>query len=163
MEYDFLFLFVIFSGLCLCFVDDFLVFYIAIEIQSLAFYVFASFQRNSEFATEAGLKYFVFGAMISCFLLLGFSFIYLFFGNSSFETLLSLNLLNDDFLFFGILFILAVLLFKVGAVPFHVWLCDVYDGSILSITLVFAALPKIILFVMMLKILLFSSFYLSNI
>jgi len=163
MEYDFLFLFVIFSGLCLCFVDDFLIFYIAIEIQSLAFYVFASFQRNSEFATEAGLKYFVFGAMISCFLLLGFSFIYLFFGNSSFETLFSLNLLDDDFLFFGMLFILAVLLFKVGAVPFHVWLCDVYDGSILSITLVFAALPKIILFVMMLKILLFSSFYLSNI
>jgi len=121
MEYEFLFLFVIFSGLCLCFADDFLIFYVAIEIQSLAFYVFASFQRNSEFATEAGLKYFVLGALISCFLLLGFSFVYLFFGSSSFEALFSLAVLNNnDFLFFGLLFILGVLLFKVGAAPFHI-------------------------------------------
>jgi len=121
MEYDFLFLFVVFSGLCLCFADDFLIFYIAIEIQSLAFYVFASFQRNSEFSTEAGLKYFVFGALFSCFLLLGFSFVYLIFGSSSFETLFSLAISkNDDFLFFGLLLILAVLLFKVGAAPFHI-------------------------------------------
>ena len=163
MEYDFLFLFVVFSGLCLCFADDFLIFYIAIEIQSLAFYVFASFQRNSEFSTEAGLKYFVFGALFSCFLLLGFSFVYLIFGSSSFETLFSLAISkNDDFLFFGLLLILAVLLFKVGAAPFHIWLCDVYDGSILSVTLLFAALPKIILFVMMLKILFFSCFFLSE-
>jgi NADH-quinone oxidoreductase subunit N len=121
MEYDFLFLFVVFSGLCLCFADDFLIFYIAIEIQSLAFYVFASFHRNSEFSTEAGLKYFVFGAIMSCFLLIGFSFVYLLFGSSSFETLFSLAITkSDELLFLGLLFVLTVLLFKVGSAPFHI-------------------------------------------
>jgi NADH:ubiquinone oxidoreductase subunit 2 (subunit N) len=119
-EYDLLFLFVVFSGLCLCFTDDFLIMYLAIELQSLAFYVFASFQRNSEYSTEAGLKYFIFGAIISCFLLLGFSFVYLSFGTTSFELLFSIAISqNDNLLFCGILFILVALLFKVGSAPFH--------------------------------------------
>jgi NADH-quinone oxidoreductase subunit N len=148
----------------LCFNDDFLIIYVSIEIQSLAFYVFASFQRNSEYATEAGLKYFIFGALISCFLLLGFSFVYLAFGSSSFEILFSIAVTKqDDFLFFGLLFILLVLLFKVGSAPFHAWLCDVYDGSILSVTLLFASLPKIILFALLIKLLYFSCFCLSTI
>jgi NADH-quinone oxidoreductase subunit N len=119
-EYDILFIFVVLSSICLCFADDFLTFYLAIELQSLSFYVFATFQRNSEFCAEAGLKYFVFGAIISCFLLLGFSLVYLTFGSSSFETLFSLIVIkNDSFLFSGILFILIALLFKVGSAPFH--------------------------------------------
>jgi NADH-quinone oxidoreductase subunit N len=94
--------------------------YLAIELQSLAFYVFASFQRNSEYSTEAGLKYFIFGAIISCFLLLGFSFVYLSFGTTSFELLFSIAISqNDNLLFCGILFILVALLFKVGSAPFH--------------------------------------------
>jgi NADH-quinone oxidoreductase subunit N len=89
-------------------------------LQSLAFYVFASFQRNSDFSAESGLKYFVFGAIISCFLLLGFVFIYLHYGTCTIETLFSLMLLetNDSYLI-GILFLLIALLFKVGAAPFH--------------------------------------------
>jgi NADH-quinone oxidoreductase subunit N len=119
-EYDILFVIVILSSVCLCFVDDFLILYLAIELQSLAFYVFATFNRNSEFSTEAGLKYFVFGAVISCFLLLGFSLIYLAFGSTSFESLFSLAITqNDPFLFSGLLFILVALLFKVGSAPFH--------------------------------------------
>jgi NADH:ubiquinone oxidoreductase subunit 2 (subunit N) len=119
-EYDILFSFVILSAICLCFADDFLLIYLAIELQSLCFYVFATFNRNSEFSTESGLKYFVFGAIISCFLLLGFSLIYLSFGSISFEVLLSiLSSSNDSFLFCGILFILIAFLFKVGAAPFH--------------------------------------------
>jgi len=154
-EYDILFLFVVLSALFLCFTDDFLVMYLAIELQSLAFYVFATFQRESEFSTESGLKYFLFGAVISCFLLLGFCFIYLFFGFAAFDMLFSLSF-NNDFLAIGILFVLIALLFKVGATPFHFWLCDVYEGSMLSVTLMFAALPKIILFSLLVKVFLFS-------
>jgi NADH-quinone oxidoreductase subunit N len=91
-EYDILFVFVALSGCCLCFADDFLILYLAIELQSLAFYVFATFNRNSEFSTEAGLKYFIFGAINSCFLLLGFSLVYLAFGSTSFEFLFSIVL-----------------------------------------------------------------------
>jgi NADH-quinone oxidoreductase subunit N len=119
-EYDILFIFVVLSGCCLCFADDSLIFYLAIELQSLAFYVFATFNRNSEFTTEAGLKYFIFGAVNSCFMLLGFSLVYLAFGVTSFEFLFSLILeKNDLFLFSGILLILVALLFKVGSAPFH--------------------------------------------
>jgi NADH-quinone oxidoreductase subunit N len=119
-EYDILFLFVVLSSVCLCFADDFLILYLSIELLSLSFYVFATFHRNSEFATESGLKYFVFGGVISCFLLLGFSIIYLAFGSTDFEMLFSLACNNDDnFLFLGVLFILVALLFKVGSAPFH--------------------------------------------
>jgi NADH-quinone oxidoreductase subunit N len=94
--------------------------YLAIELQSLCFYVFATFNRNSEFSTESGLKYFVFGAVISCLLLLGFSMIYIAFGSTSFEFLMSIaQTSNDTFLFLGFLFILVALLFKVGSAPFH--------------------------------------------
>jgi proton-translocating NADH-quinone oxidoreductase chain N len=153
LEYEILFLFVMLSSICLCFADDFLTFYLAIELQSLAFYVFATFNRNSEFCTEAGLKYFVFGAIISCFLLLGFCFIYFAYGSVNFEIIYSLILeQNDAFLFIGIVFILIPLLFKIGSAPFHSWLCDVYDGSILTVTLLFASAPKIILFGVIVKL-----------
>jgi NADH-quinone oxidoreductase subunit N len=164
-EYDILFSFVLLSAICLCFADDFLLIYLAIELQSLCFYVFATFNRNSEFSTESGLKYFVFGAIISCFLLLGFSLIYVSFGSTSFESLLSLaNASENAFLFCGMLFILVAFLFKVGSAPFHSWLCDVYDGAMISVTLLFAAVPKIIIFSVIIKLFLlifydFSSFW----
>lgn len=165
-EYDILFSFVLLSAICLCFADDFLLIYLAIELQSLCFYVFATFSRNSEFSTESGLKYFVFGAIISCLLLLGFSLIYTSFGSTSFESLLSLANSSDNFfLFTGLLFILVAFLFKVGAAPFHSWLCDVYDGAIISVTLLFASVPKIVIFSVIIKLFLlifydFSSFWL---
>jgi NADH-quinone oxidoreductase subunit N len=114
------FAFVIFSGISLCFCNEFLLVYLTIELQSLSLYVFATFNRNSEFSIEAGLKYFVFGGIMSCFLLLGFALIYLYFGSLSFETIYSISNFDCDMLFFtGFLFVLIVLLFKVGAVPFH--------------------------------------------
>jgi NADH-quinone oxidoreductase subunit N len=119
-EYDILFSFVLLSAVCLCFANDWLLIYLGIELQSLCFYVFATFNRNSEFSTEAGLKYFVFGAIISCFLLFGFALIYISFGSISFESLLSLSNASDNsFLFCGILFLLFAFLFKIGAAPFH--------------------------------------------
>jgi NADH-quinone oxidoreductase subunit N len=111
---------VILGSICLCFADDFLQIYLAIELQSLCLYVFATFNRNSEFSTESGLKYFVFGAIISCFLLLGFYFIYFSFGSTSLEILFSLiKDSNDSVFFLGSTFVLLALFFKVGAVPFH--------------------------------------------
>jgi NADH-quinone oxidoreductase subunit N len=118
-EYDILLLFVFLSALCLCFVDDFLLFYLIIELQSLCFYVFATFNRKSDFSTESGLKYFVFGGIMSCVLLLGFSLVYILFGSTSFEYLCSLSVISSDLSFFGVCFILITLLFKVGSAPFH--------------------------------------------
>jgi NADH-quinone oxidoreductase subunit N len=120
-EYDVLLIFFIISAIGLCFSDDFLIFYLAIELQSLVLYIFATFNRNSEFSTEAGLKYFVFGGIISCFLIFGITLIYLIFGSTNFEILHSLvsNDKNDIFGFCGVLFVLFALLFKVGSVPLH--------------------------------------------
>jgi NADH-quinone oxidoreductase subunit N len=115
-----LFIFVILSAICLCFSNEFLLIYLAIELQSLTLYIFATFNRNSEFSTESGLKYFVFGGLMSCFLLLGMSLIYLYFGSISFELISSIiNFSNEPLLFSGFLFVLIVLLFKVGSAPFH--------------------------------------------
>jgi NADH-quinone oxidoreductase subunit N len=119
-EYDFLFIFLILSAVVLCFCNEFLLVYLAIELQSLTLYVFATFNRNSEYSTEAGLKYFVFGGLISCFLLFGLALIYLYFGSLSFELINSISNFTDEPMFFsGFLFVLIVLLFKVGSVPFH--------------------------------------------
>ena len=151
-EYDILILFFCLSAIALCFADDFLTFYLAIELQSLVLYIFASFNRNSEFSIEAGLKYFVFGGIISCFLIFGITLIYLIFGSTNFEIIASMIFLQNDSLWFiGILFILIALLFKIGAVPFHSWLCDVYDGSMLIVTMLFSSAPKIILYSFVIK------------
>ena len=158
-EYDLFIIFIIFSALCLSFCTDFLLIYLAIELQSLTFYVLAVFQRNSEFSSEAGLKYFIFGGLFSCFLLFGFCLVYLFYGFVSFELLSSIGNFGFDPLFFsGFVFILISMLFKVGSAPFHVWLCDVYEGSILSVTLLFASAPKIIIFSLILKLCFFVFF-----
>jgi NADH-quinone oxidoreductase subunit N len=148
-----LFIFVILSALCLCVSNEFLLIYLAIELQSLALYIFATFNRNSEFSTEAGIKYFVFGGIMSCFLLLGIALTYLYFGSISFEIISSIITFSNEPLFFsGFLFILSVFLFKVGSAPFHFWLCDIYEGSILSVTMLFASAPKIILFSVLFKL-----------
>jgi NADH:ubiquinone oxidoreductase subunit 2 (subunit N) len=119
-EYDFLFLFVVISGVCLCFCNELLLLYLTIELQSLTLYIFATFNRNSEFSTEAGLKYFVFGGLMSCFLLFGLCLIYTFFGSISFELIFSvINLNFNPIFFFGFFFVIIVLMFKVGCVPFH--------------------------------------------
>ena len=94
-EYDLLFIFVVFSGVCLCFCNEFLLIYLGIELQSLTLYIFATFNRNSEFSTEAGLKYFVFGGIMSCFLLFGFCLIYLYYGSITFELISSKPLSID--------------------------------------------------------------------
>jgi NADH-quinone oxidoreductase subunit N len=93
----------------------------AIELQSLAFYVLATFRRNSEFSNEAGLKYFVLGSFSSCFLLFGFSLLYLSLGSTSFDVLMKLSEHGGDLdlTLLGLVLTLVALFFKLGAVPFH--------------------------------------------
>lgn len=99
-EYDLLIVFSIGSLILLGCSDDFLVVYLAIELQSLSFYVLSTFQRNSEFSTEAGLKYFVLGALSSGLLLFGFTIIYVTLGATCFEALSKLVTLSKDALAF---------------------------------------------------------------
>ena len=106
-------------------------------------YILASFKRDDERSTEAGLKYFVLSALASGLLLYGCSLIYGFTGSTNFE-IISANLdeANTGALF-GIVFIFVGLAFKVSAVPFHMWTPDVYEGSPTSVTSFFALVPKL--------------------
>jgi len=122
---------------------DLIVFYLGLELQSLGLYILASFKRNNERSTEAGLKYFVLSALASGLLLYGCSLIYGFTGSTNFE-IISKNLsVSNTAAVFGIVFIIVGLAFKVSAVPFHMWTPDVYEGSPTSVTSFFALVPKI--------------------
>ena len=122
---------------------DLIVFYLGLELQSLSLYILASFKRENEKSTEAGLKYFVLSALATGLLLYGSSLIYGFTGSTNFE-IISENLdSNNTGAVFGIVFIIIGLAFKVSAVPFHMWTPDVYEGSPTSVTSFFALVPKI--------------------
>ena len=122
---------------------DLIIFYLGLELQSLSLYILASFKREDEKSTEAGLKYFVLSALASGLLLYGCSLIYGFTGSTNFEVIsMSLNEANTGAIF-GIVFIIVGLAFKVSAVPFHMWTPDVYEGSPTSVTSFFALIPKI--------------------
>ena len=122
---------------------DLIVFYLGLELQSLCLYILASFKRNEERSTEAGIKYFVLSALASGLLLYGSSLIYGFTGSTNFE-IISNNLQESNTgAVFGIVFVLVGLAFKVSAVPFHMWTPDVYEGAPTSVTSFFAIIPKI--------------------
>ena len=122
---------------------DLIVFYIGLELQSLALYVLAAFDKNNVKSSEAGLKFFILSALSSGLMLYGFSLIYGFSGTTNFN-LISENILSSDTKnVFGLVFILVGLAFKISAVPFHMWAPDVYEGSPTAVTLFFALAPKI--------------------
>ena len=122
---------------------DLIVFYLGLELQSLSLYILASFKRQNENSTEAGLKYFVLSALATGLLLYGSSLIYGFTGSTNFE-IISKKLDADNIgAVFGIVFIIIGLAFKVSAVPFHMWTQDVYEGAPTSVTSFFAIVPKI--------------------
>ena len=123
--------------------NDLIVFYMGLELQSLALYVLASFNRENLLSSESGLKYFVLSALSSGILLYGCSLVYGFSGSTNYN-IIAENIVNtENGLTFGIVFILVGLAFKISAVPFHMWAPDVYEGSPTSITIFFAILPKI--------------------
>ena len=121
--------------------------YVGLEMQSLSLYVLASFQRDDARSTEAGLKYFVLGALASGMLLYGSSLVYGFSGTTSFEALAGLFHGGHGEvpygIVFGLVFILAGLAFKVSAVPFHMWTPDVYEGAPTPVTAFFSVGPKL--------------------
>ena len=123
--------------------NDLIVFYMGLELQSLALYVLATFNRDQLKSSEAGLKYFVLSALSSGLLLYGCSLIYGFSGSTNFDIIATQLNSQEYALTFGIVFILVGLAFKISAVPFHMWAPDVYEGSPTSVTLFFTMVPKI--------------------
>ncbi|TVR09883.1 MAG: NADH-quinone oxidoreductase subunit NuoN [Salinarimonadaceae bacterium] len=124
--------------------NDLIALYLGVELQSLAAYVIASFHRDDARSTEAGLKYFVLGALASGMLLYGSSLVYGFTGTISFpEIAMALSDGASPGVIFGLVFIAAGLAFKVSAAPFHMWTPDVYQGAPTPVTAFFASAPKI--------------------
>ena len=123
--------------------NDLIVFYMGLELQSLALYVLATFNRDQLKSSEAGLKYFVLSALSSGLLLYGCSLIYGFTGTTNFNLIANQLDTSQYGLTFGIVFILVGLAFKISAVPFHMWAPDVYEGSPTSVTLFFTMVPKV--------------------
>ncbi|MGL4975232.1 MAG: NADH-quinone oxidoreductase subunit N, partial [Bosea sp. (in: a-proteobacteria)] len=123
--------------------NDLISLYVGLELQSLALYVIAAFDRDNPKSSEAGLKYFVLGALSSGMLLYGSSLVYGFTGTIAFPGIAEAMKGGIGLgLVFGLVFIAAGLAFKISAVPFHMWTPDVYEGSPTAVTAFFAAAPK---------------------
>ncbi len=125
--------------------NDLIALYLGLELMSLALYVVAAINRDSLRSTEAGLKYFVLGALSSGMLLYGMSLVYGFTGNTGFDEIAGVLSAGEPSLglIFGLVFVLAGLAFKISAVPFHMWTPDVYEGAPTPVTAFLAAAPKI--------------------
>ncbi|HWT44052.1 MAG TPA: NADH-quinone oxidoreductase subunit NuoN [Sphingopyxis sp.] len=132
---------------------DLMTLYVGLELNSLAAYVLASFMRTDDRSSEAGLKYFVLGALASGMLLYGISLLYGFTGTTDFAGIAKVlgGELNIG-LIFGIVFVLAGLGFKVSAVPFHMWTPDVYEGAPTPVTTFFASAPKVAAMALMTRV-----------
>jgi NADH-quinone oxidoreductase subunit N len=155
-EYPILVIFATLGMMMMISANDLISLYIGLELQSLSLYVLAAFQRDNLRSTEAGLKYFVLGALSSGMLLYGCSLIYGFTGSTSFTVLsteLSVHGAGSVGLVVGIVFLCAGLAFKISAVPFHMWTPDVYEGAPTPVTAFFAAAPKIAAIALLIRVL----------
>ncbi|MGX1305473.1 NADH-quinone oxidoreductase subunit N [Amorphus suaedae] len=128
--------------------------YLGLELQSLALYVVASINRDSVRSTEAGLKYFVLGALASGMMLYGISLVYGFTGSIDFNTIAGVLEADGASIgaIFGIVFVLTGLAFKISAVPFHMWTPDVYEGAPTPVTAFFAAAPKVAALALLMRV-----------
>jgi NADH-quinone oxidoreductase subunit N len=165
-EKNILFLISLLALMLLVSSNHFITLYLAIELQSLSFYILTASQKQSVFSIEAALKYFILGSIASGFILFGSSIIYILTGSLNFSNL-QLLLLNINFLknipfliglLYAITFIFAGIFFKIGAAPFHFWLPDVYEGAPNNVTTFFAIVPKISFLGLVIH-LFFDSFY----
>jgi NADH-quinone oxidoreductase subunit N len=130
--------------------------YLSLELQSLAIYVLAAFRRDHVLSSEAGLKYFVLGALSSGLLLYGCSLVYGFTGTTGFSGIVAAlsGAERSIGLVFGLVFVLAGIAFKLSAVPFHMWTPDVYQGAPTPVTAFMASAPKVAAFAMMIRVVL---------
>jgi NADH-quinone oxidoreductase subunit N len=142
-EYSILVLLSTLGMMVLISAGDLIMLYLGLELMSLALYVVAASNRDNAKSTEAGLKYFVLGALSSGMLLYGASLIYGFTGTVSFAGISAASTTGSIGIVFGLVFLLAGLCFKVSAVPFHMWTPDVYEGAPTPVTAFFASAPKV--------------------
>lgn len=144
-EYPVLVLFATIGMMLMVSAHDMLALYVGLELQSLTLYVLAAFQRDDAKASEAGMKYFVLGALSSGLLLFGISLIYGLAGTTNFTALQlyfgQQHMAGEAYV--ALVFVMAALAFKVSAAPFHMWTPDVYEGAPTPVTAFFAAAPKI--------------------
>ncbi len=179
-EYSVLILFALLGIFFICSSNDLITAYLSIELQSLSFYIMAALKKDSAFSVDAGLKYFILGAFSSSLFLFGSSILYGVSGTTNFEDLKNLFFLMyleyesiysvDTYTFvkhvfidggliqFALVFIFVSLLFKLAVAPFHLWSLDVYEGSPSSSTFFFAVVPKLAIFILMIRIF-YSSFF----
>lgn len=173
-EYSILILFALLGIFFICSSNDLITAYLSIELQSLSFYVMAALKKDSAFSVDAGLKYFVLGAFSSSLFLFGSSILYGVSGTINFEDLKNLFsgvyieqsnmgahansiftkriLLDGSLIQFALVFIFVSLLFKLAVAPFHLWSLDVYEESPTSSTFFFAVVPKLSIFVLLIRI-----------
>ena len=136
---------------------DLIALYLGLELQSLALYVVAAIRRDNVRSSEAGLKYFVLGALSSGMLLYGASLVYGFTGSTNFAAIASIakqtGAAQNIGLIFGLVFLMVGIAFKISAVPFHMWTPDVYEGSPTPVTAFFASAPKVAAIALMMRVL----------
>lgn len=156
-EYFVLGLFAVAGMMVMASARHFLVLYLGLELLSLCLYTMVAFQRDSSVATEAAMKYFVLGALASAMLLYGLSLIYGLTGSLDIATVrgsVAAQASPDNLiLILGLVFILVALAFKIGAVPFHMWIPDVYHGAPTSSTLFVSTAPKLAGFAIIMRLL----------
>jgi NADH-quinone oxidoreductase subunit N len=155
-EYYVLGLFAVLGMMVMVSANSFLTVYLGLELLSLSLYAMVAFDRDSKTGSEAAMKYFVLGAIASGMLLYGISMIYGATGSIGFEAVaeaLSESGRGNMVLVFGLVFVVIGLAFKLGAVPFHMWLPDVYHGAPTAVTLFLSSTPKIAAFALAMRIL----------
>lgn len=156
-EYPVLVLFAGLGMMLMISANNLLSLYVGLELQSLSLYVLAAFRRESVMSAEAGLKYFVLGALSSGMLLFGASLVYGFAGGTGFEQIAAAVAKGDAALMpglaIGMVFVIAGLAFKISAAPFHMWTPDVYQGAPTAVTALFAIAPKVAAMALLIRLL----------
>lgn len=153
-EYPILIIFSITSIYFLISTTELISFYFLLEFQSICFYILAAYNRKSKKSLESGIKYFIMGSFASILLLLGFSFVYAITGLTNLEDLYIFfytTKINNILLYTGIILILAALMFKIYAAPFHFWVSEVYQGAPTSSVMFFATIPLLAFFIVIYK------------
>jgi NADH-quinone oxidoreductase subunit N len=156
-EFSVLVLYATLGGMVMASANDLMATYLGLELLSLPLYVIAAFHRDDARSAEAGLKYFVLGALASGLLLYGASLVYGFAGSTNFDSLaeaLTAGETASPGLVVGVVFVIAALAFKVSAVPFHMWTPDVYEGAPTPVTAFFAMAPKVAAVALLARVLL---------